>query len=52
MVTKEWIYLENETEISRKKLLPCQPLMPTNTAYCNNLDRRLNMFITQLSASK
>ena len=35
----------------RKKMLSCQPLMPTNTAYCNNMHRRLNMQITQLSAS-
>ena len=50
MVTKEYIYLENETENIKKILLPCQPLMPTNTAYCNNLHRRLNMQITELSA--
>ena len=49
MVAKECIYLENETE-NIKMLLPCQPLMPTKTAYCNNLHRSLNMQITQLSA--
>ena len=38
--------------LSKKMLLPCQPSMPTNTTYCNNLHRSLNMQITQLSASR
>ena len=43
-----------EQKISKKVLLPCQPLMPTIDANDanNNLHLRLNMQITQLSASR
>ena len=38
------------TENIGKFLLFCLVAMPTNTAYCKNLHRRLKMQITELSA--
>ena len=51
MLTKEYIYLENETE-NIKNVVAMLTIDANEYRYCNNLHHRLNMQVTQLSASR